>query len=347
MSEPDSPKRGRKKTASEGQPEGEKPPEEQSTATPGEPVRNPWLPGGDDPVTRRSANIEQIFRQRRSGGNGRIRALGPSWLAWAALGIVSAWLASTSVHVLAQGERGIVTTLGRYAGTIGPGLHLTMPWPVQHVARRDVGKELVILLPDQEAETLMLTRDGELIDVRLQLRWRISDLRAFSTAFPDGEAAMRRLGDAAIRSGIAELTFDDIRSGKRQTELQQRVGARLQRVLDAWHAGVTVAGVEVLGTNPPAKLAAPFKDIAAETDKARSNHEKAITWAGMTRYNAETEAAEFDKAYSLYRAAPAATRTRMYLETMEKVLRNNPVVLGGTATITSPPAAADTKAGGR
>jgi membrane protease subunit HflK len=265
-----------------------------------------------------------------------------SWFGWAALGVVAAWLISTSIHVLDQGERGILTTFGRYEATLGPGLNVSMPWPVQAVKRVEVGKELVTLLPDKETETLMLTRDGQLIDVRLQVRWRIGDPRRYTYALADGPAALQRLADSTIRSAVAEFTFDELRGGKRRAELHQRVQTRLQRVLDAWGSGVSVAGVEVTGTNIPAKLADTAKQIDKANEEARKEHESAMSYANDRRQKAEVEGAAFDKAYALYKAAPDVTRSRIYYETIEKVLKNNQVVLGGSGggiTLPQPPAA--------
>ncbi len=266
---------------------------------------------------------------------------------WALLGSRSAWLMSTSIHVLAQGERGVLTTLGRYDGTLGPGLNITMPWPFQQVLRRDVGQEKTTPLPEKEAETLMLTSDGELIDVRLQVRWQVKDLRAFTYAFPDGEAAIRRLADSAIRAAIAETTFDDVRDGKRRAELQQRVTDRLQRVLDAWRAGVTIAGVEITDARPPAKLADTFKKIGAANEEAVKNRERALTYANQVRLDADAEAAAFDRAYQLYRIAPDVARAEIYYDTVEKMLRNNPVVIGSGNGVTPPAIDGKPQQGGR
>lgn len=349
MSGTEGPKRGRKKgnpqqpdvpSAPDAPREDVAPPLPPETPAP--PV-NPWHPINEEAPQRRSASIEDIFR--RPGGGRTPRPGNKSLVGVALLGVVSAWLLSSSIHVLAQGERAIVTTFGRYAGTIGPGLNFTLPWPVQAVERREVGKEMVTLLPDKDAETLMLTRDGELIDLHLQVRWRVSGLRQFTYAFPDGEAALRRLADSTIRAAVAEMTFDDLRGGKRQAELQRRVTQRLQRLLDAMRAGITVAGVEVTSTNPPAKLADTFKKIGTANEDARKNHDRAVAYASQVKITAEAEAIAFDKAYELYQIAPDVTRTRIYYETMEKVLRNNQVVLGGTASAVSLPPPPGSKPG--
>jgi membrane protease subunit HflK len=339
MSESESPKRGKKK--SEGKaPETDAPgegPGEPGPA-PNEPAGNPWRSADEEPAQRRSASIDDIFRPRRPSSSRLPAPNGKAIWSLAFAGILSAWLATTSLHILSPGEQGIVTTFGRFEQTIGPGFNVTMPWPVQAVLTRKVGEESKLLLPEQESETLMLTRDGELIDLRSQVSWKVKDLRQFSFALPDGEKALRRLADSAIRAGVAELTFDELRGGKRQTELQQRIAGRLQRVLDAWGSGITIVSVEVTGTKPPAKLAEAYKKIDKANETARKNHEAAVAYASQIRNVAYSETASFDKAYEQYRIDPRITRERIYYDTVERVLRNNPVTIGGPAPASAPPA---------
>ncbi len=313
---------------------GDTAPEAPPTDTPADEAasRNPWLsPDEASTAPRRSANIEQIFRNLGNGGGSPRPAAALRWLPLAALGLLSGWLVSTSVHVIKPEERALVITMGRYTETLEPGLHITMPWPVQSVLRRDVGKEVTTSLPDKDAETLMLTRDGALIDLTFQLRWRVSDLRQFSFGLADPEAAIRRLADAEMRAAVAELPFDDVFSGKRQAELQQRVMGRVQTVLNAWHAGVTVTGVEVLRHGPPVKLAATFQKIVAARSAADKLHDVTLNWRGQQLTNANIELRDFNQIYAKYQIAPAVTRTKMYYEMMERVLSNNLVVVGGTA----------------
>ena len=339
MSESEGPKRRRKKSEDQ-QPEPVTLGESSSPAAPVEkaPVSNPWHGPAQESVKRRSARMDDILRQRALTAKSPFRIGGGGMWGLAAIGVVSAWLISTSLHVLPPNESGIVTTLGRHSGQLAPGMNLTLPWPLQQVTTRETGREQVLMLPDKEAETLMLTRDGELIDVRSLVRWKITDLKSFTFTVPDGEATLRRLSDSAVRAGVAEFTFDELRSGRHQAELQQRVIGRLQRVLDAWKSGMAVAAVELTAANPPARLAETFKKIDKANDDARKNHEAAVAYAARIRYSAETEANSFDKAYQLYRLAPAVTRERIYYETIERVLRNNQVVIGNAGTgVTLPP----------
>lgn len=355
MSEPDGPKRGRKKAApkaQEPQDAGAAPSADQAASPaesaaeilpvaasppPGKKPQNPWASGSEEPGQRRSASIEDIFRSRGGGGSPLRGTPRPAWFGLAVVGVASAWLLSTSVHVLAPGERAVVSTFGRYAGTFSPGLNFTLPWPIQQVTRSDVGKEKVLALPDKESETLMLTRDGEVIDVRVQVSWRVNDLRAFTSAFPDSEAALRRMADAAVRGSVAELGFDEIIGGKRAADLQQRTQQRLQRLLDAMKAGITVSAIEVTQARPPAKLAETFKSLETATSDAAKNHQSANSWAYKIRYTAQVEAQAFDRAYANYRLAPGVWRTKMYHETMDKVLNANTVAIGGPAAPAAAP----------
>ena len=315
----------------------------------GEAPGNPWLTPEPDLPPRRSASIDDIFRKGRGGGSpGGLVPQGASaglrWLPWLAAGTIGAWLLSTSVHVLAQDERALVTTMGRYSDTIGPGLHMTLPWPLQTVLRQQTGNEVRTQVPEKESETLMPTSDGELIDVTFQIRWRINDLRQYTFNLPDGEAAIRRLADAEMRASVAELPFDALWSGKRQADLQQRVIGRVQKVLDAWHSGVTVSAVEVLRAGPPARLADTFQKIGAAKEGASKNREDADRYHDQTIRDATVAAQDFDKAYASYKIAPAVNRRKMYDDMMARVLRNNPVIIGGTGMPATAPPNAESKA---
>ena len=313
------------------------------TAPDGEAPRNPWLVPETDVPPRRSASIDDIFRNRGGGPSGPgkgSRALNLRWLPWLGGGTLLALILATSVHVLAQDERALVTTMGQYSATIGPGLHFTLPWPLQTVLRQQTGNEVRTAIPEKEAEALMPTADGELIDVTFQVRWRITDLKQFTFNLPDGEAAIRRLADAEMRAGVAEMPFDDLWSGKRQAELQQRTMARLQRVLDAWHGGVAISAVEVTKWAPPGQLTDTFRRISEAKVKSGKNHDEAERYSAQLIQIATAKAQDFDKSYQSYRIAPDVTKRRMYDDMMAKVLNNNTVVLGGSGVPAQLPASA-------
>ena len=312
--------------------------------------RNPWLGGDEQPPARRSASIDDIFRGRERRRPGGPAAGGPGlgkFLLPLGAALVFGALAASAMHVLDEGEQGLVTTLGRYDGTIGPGLTVTLPWPIQQVSVRKTGEIAQMGFPAKGGEAMLLTRDQFLVNLAWQLRWKVRDLRAFSFAASDGEAVLRRLAEAQMRAAVAESPFDAMWDGTGQGQLQDRVRARLQAVLDAYGLGIAVEGVEVVRADPPARLADAFRRVSEVREDARKDQDQATKFAEQTLTKAQAEAAEFDKAYAEYKAAPGVTRQRIYYETMERVLANQQVVIGNGVNVTLPPppsAAADAKA---
>lgn len=302
------------------------PPAETTASAEENEPRNPWLNPDEEPRPRRSASIEDILRPRPGGS-----PLFPGGFAAAVLaGLAAVWLAATSLHVLERDERALVLTMGRFSSTIGPGLNLTLPWPFQSVLRRKVGADELSLVPDKEGETLMPTRDGELVNVAFRVRWRVTDLKAFAFNLPEGEAAIRRLADAQVRAAVAELPFDAVYGSDKRGQLQARATERMQKVLSSWKAGVTVVGIELVQVSPPARLAETFKQIETARDNARRQRENDEAWRQQQITAARREAAEFDRVYTQYKLAPQVTRQKMYYETIERILRKNPAIVGGS-----------------
>ena len=127
-----------------------KAPPKASGAAPDGP-RNPWH-APDSPEPRKSATLEDILRlkdlAKRGTGSGGPRPQIPGqipgmhefsgWLPLVAAGIAIVWLLASSIHQLGSNEQGIITTFGKYSTTIGPGVSLSLPWPVQNVTVTDV-----------------------------------------------------------------------------------------------------------------------------------------------------------------------------------------------------------------
>lgn len=305
--------------------------------------RNPWLPPHDDEPARRSANIEDIFRGRGGRGPGTPAPTpNRNWLPLVLAGLVAAWIGGTSIHLLAKGEQGLVSTLGRYERTAGSGLTLTLPWPLQMVTTRNTAKIEETILPAVNGENLLLTRDRQLVDFGFKLRWRVTDLARFSYSAPDSAAIIAAVTQAQTLSAVAEQPLDGLIEGQRRAELQQRVTARSQAIFDALKLGVRIEGAEVTRANPPARLSEAFRKVGLAKQEARKRVTEAETFARDTLQRATNEAAEFESVYVQYQAAPAITRKRRYYEMMERVLTGNPTVIvagsGVSTTVAAPPA---------
>jgi len=295
--------------------------------------RNPWLPGGGGDGPRRSANIEDIFKTRGpegprrgpggpSGPNFRLpqRPGGKSWFPLIVTAIAGLWLAISMVHQLGPKEQGIVTTFGKYSSTIGSGISLTLPWPIQSVDVEPVSEIRIFQIPDGDAEKLMLTGDQNLVDLSYLVRWSIKDLKQYRFQLADPQSTIREVGEAAMRASVAEQTLDRVLSGAGRAEAEARVRDRMQAVLDGYRSGVAIQGVEIRKTDPPSQVEEAFKNVSAAQQEAESDINRAEAWAQQVLARAQGDAAAFDKVYEQYRLAPEVTRQRMYYETMERVL---------------------------
>lgn len=299
--------------------------------------RNPWLPGGkgsgNDP--RRSASIEDIFRNRgpegprRRGGGGpggpnfRIpqRPGGKSWFPIAMAAIVLLWIAVTSVHFVQPREQGVVTWFGgKYAHTMSPGTNLTFPWPIQTVDVMDVS-EIRLEEIGSGGENLILTGDQNLVDLSYIVRWNISDLVAYKFELPDPAEVVREVAESAMRESIAETDLDRVLSGAGRQQVEERVRLRMQTILDAYGAGIAVQGVEIARTEAPEQVIESFNDVLAARQDAERELNQARRYEQQLLAQAQGSAAEFNEIYEQYRLAPQVTRRRLYYETMESVLR--------------------------
>jgi membrane protease subunit HflK len=269
-----------------------------------------------------SISLEEFFRRGRArfgGGGGLPGAPNRSLVLWAVLAFVLIWLVFTSTHSIAPAQRGVVTQFGRYSRTLGPGVSWTLPSPIEHVQKVDVGSIRSVDLGSQSSEDLMLTGDQNLIDIAYSVRWNIRAPELYLFQLSDPEETIRQVAESAMRAVISQVSLQDAMGDKRG-EIEARVTEAMQRVLDGYHSGVQVQGVAIQQADPPAQVNDAFKEVTAAQQDAKSYVNQANAYALQLTAKAQGEAAAFDKVYEQYKLAPDVTRRRMYYETMEQVL---------------------------
>lgn len=311
--------------------------------------RNPWAPGGgggDKP--RRSANIEDIFRNRgpegpRRGGSGpggpnfKMPELpgGKSWFPLIMGVIVIGWLLSSSIHFIQPREQAVVTWAGgKYSKTLQPGTNWTLPSPLQIVDVEDVSKVRSSKIPEDGQEKLILTGDQNLVDLSYLIRWNIKDLPLFRFQLGKPEETVAEVAEAAMRAAVAGHNLDEVMSGAGRAEIEQNVLANMQDILDEYKSGVTVQGIEINKADPPVRVEEAFKDVSSAQQDADAFKNKARADAQQWLNRAEGDASEFNNIYSEYVLAPRVTRRRLYYETMERVLANTDKMIVETDGVT-------------
>jgi modulator of FtsH protease HflK len=300
---------------------------------PGEtPPSGPWGEGGKPRRggggARRPTNVtslDEFLRKGRArfggGGGGLPGRPSRSLVMWAVIGLLLAWLVFTSFHVIAPGERGVVSRFGRYSHTLSPGVGMTLPSPIDRVRKLDVENIRELPLGSASTETLMLTGDQNIIDIAYSVRWNIRDpeLYLFQLAQPD--ETIKEVAESAMRAVVATVSLNDA-IGEGRGDIEARVTERMQTILDAYRSGVIIQGIAIRQADPPQAVNEAFKDVTAAQQQAQSYINQANAYALQLTQKAQGEAAAFDKVYEQYRLAPEVTRRRMYYETMERVLQN-------------------------
>lgn len=312
--------------------------------------RNPWLPGGGtgESGKRRSASIEDIFKNRgpegprRAGGGGgptfRLPQApgGRNWLPIALGAIALIWIAATSIHFVQPGEQAVVTWLGgKYSRTFDSGTNLTLPYPIQAVTKENVTQIRSESIPANAQEKLILTQDQNLVDLSYVIRWNISDLTYFQYQLANPRNALLEIGEAAMRAAVAKQPLNVVLTGAGRAEIEQEVREKMQDRLNAYRSGITVQGIEINKTDPPARVEEAFKDVSSAQQDADAALNRARAIAQQVLARAQGDATEFNNIYAEYRLAPEVTRRRLYYETMEAVLsKTDKTIVEGRSNVT-------------
>lgn len=296
--------------------------------------RNPWAqPPGGRPRSGRVSSLDDLLKRARSGGGGgngggagggfKLPDGAGSRKLWG-LGtglVVIAWIILTSFHTIGTQEIGVVTYFGRYSETLSPGIRVTLPAPIASVQKVNVTGIQTLTFPDptDNRPNLVLTGDGNLVDLSYSVQWNISDPQkyAFELARPDD--AVKATAETAIRAVIANSTLDEV-LGAGKLSIQTQVADAMQKILTDYQSGIHIVSVALNNAAAPAQVSDAFKDVTAAQNERQSNITQARGYALQVVNNAQGEAARFNGYYAQYKLAPDPTRRRMYYETMEAIL---------------------------
>ena len=298
-------------------------------------------PDLDEIVRKMQQGLGGLFGKRSTGvGSGGK----PSALLWVLIVLIVGIFAATDmVYFIDQQDRGVVLRFGAYQQTWQPGLNVRLPRPIEEVMIVNV--EQVRPLTHKAH---MLTQDENIVDVEMAVQWRIDDPSAFLFNVNDPTATLRQVIESVVREVIGKSTLDFVLTeGRSQIAQQQFV--LIQETLDDYRIGITISTVEMQPAKPPEEVKAAFDDaIKAREDEQRLVNEaeayrndiipKARGAAARLREEAtgykarviamaEGEASRFEQLFTEYQRAPAITRQRLYLESIEAVLSSTNKVL--------------------
>jgi len=306
---------------------------------------NDGPPDLDEIVRKMQEGLGGIFgRKPGSPGRGGGGTVPLVWLLIIIVALVA--LISNMTYFIDQQERGVVMRFGRYIKTMQPGLNIAYPSFIDKVELINVGQIRSIT-----HKATMLTQDENIVDVEVAVQWQIVDPTKYLFNVVSPATTLKQVAESTIRSVIGKSKLDFVLTEGR-SEIAQRQKEVMQQILDSYDIGIQVVGVEMQPAKPPDEVKAAFDDaIKAREDEQRQVNEAeayqneiiprargqaARIREGANAYKArviaraEGESARFEKVLTEYERAPAVTRERLYLDTMESVLSSTSKVLVDT-----------------
>jgi membrane protease subunit HflK len=318
--------------------------------------KDPWgkrKPNETFDIERLLRNVQNRLRGLfggRGDGEGSGRGFGIGLIAIVA---VVVWGLS-GVYIVQQGERGVVLRFGQMTEITEAGLHWRLPYPVERVEKVNVEKVSTIEIGYRSnprsggkskvaKEALMLTQDENIIEIEFAVQYKIKDAAAYLFNVKDPETTISQATESAVREVVGKSTLDFAMTEGRD-DVARAAQELLQQILDRYHAGIQVVTVQTQKAQPPEEVKSAFDDaVKAREDEQRLKNEaeayandviprargaaarlmqEAEGYKASTIARADGDARRFTQIAAEYVKAPAVTRERLYIETMEQVYSN-------------------------
>lgn len=260
------------------------------------------------------------------------------------------------IYSIGPDEVGVKQRFGKYISLASPGLHIKLPFGIDHVTPVKVEKvyKEEFGFKSQAAgvktryygkgaadQSLVLTGDLNILDVRWIVQFKIKDpvKLLFATRNPINN--IRDISEVVMRRLVGDFSVDEVLTIKRN-EIDDLSQQELQKILNDYDTGIQVITVKLMDVNP----AEPVKPAFNEVNEAKQEKEKMINQAwekynkviprasgeaekviheaggyAMDRINrAKGDSERFLAALVEYKKAPEITKKRLYLETMADIL---------------------------
>ncbi len=327
--------------------------------------QGPWG-GGRGPGGGQPPNIEEILRKSQdkikrflpSGGGGKRLAL----LVVVAIVI---W-AATGFYKVQPGEEGVELLFGKFVKRTSAGLNYWFPAPigealtpnvertnVTSVGFRVIGDGHNSSVRDIPEESLMLTGDQNIIDIDYVVQWRIKNAADYLFNIRNPDATVKLASESAIREIVGRTPLEDALATKRG-EVEAKTKELLQKILDSYGAGVSIAEVKLQKVDPPSAVIDAFNDVQrAKQDRERQQNEaqaysndivpkakgeaskmilEASAYKEKLIQEADGEAKRFLSVYRAYLGGKEVTRRRLFLERMQEVFKASEKVIIDSGT---------------
>jgi len=320
-----------------------------------------WGRRGDGPP-----DLDEIwsrFRQRLSGlfgGRGGRRPgdtggrgfPGGAWLLVALVVII--WVAS-GFYIVDASQRGVVLRFGKYHQTTEPGPQWHLPYPIESVEVVNLSQVRTLEVGYRTnvknkvlKESLMLTDDENIVDLQFALQYVLKDPKDYLFNNRNPDEAVMQVAESAMREIVGKSKMDFVLYEGRES-IRAQAQKLMQEILDRYQTGIAISQVTMQQAQPPEQVQAAFDDAVKATQdrerqinegqayandvvpKARGSASRLLQESEGYKQRiiatADGEASRFRQIMAEYARAPAVTRERMYLDTVQQVLNNTSKVI--------------------
>ncbi len=313
-------------------------------------------PDLDDMLRQAQDRFKTTFGNKRPGSQ-----MEPSRaLAFLLGAVVMIWLAS-GFYTIQPEENAVVLTFGKMTDIKKEaGLGYRMPYPIQSVEKENVAQNRQLdigfsgrgqLQNDKPTESSMLTGDENIVKIHFSVFWRVNDLGKYFYSIEEPQVmTVQTVAESAMREIIARTPIQSaLTEGRGDIEAKSK--ELMQKILDGYDSGVNINSVQLLSVDPPNPVIDAFNDVQrARTDKERLKNDantyrndiipvakgqaerlirEAEGYKEATIAKAKGDAERFNSVYKAYSESKDITQKRLYLETMQEVLKNSRKIITG------------------
>ncbi len=255
----------------------------------------------------------------------------------------------TCFYTVDDKQQAVVTTFGKVTDVTDAGLHFKLPFGIQRVQTVDVNVYQKIELGYSSegaavdtSESVMITGDYNIVNVDFFVEYKISDPVQYLYSSNAPEQILRNLIQSQVRNVVGSSSVDSVLTDGKEN-IQMQVKELVTQILEEYDIGLTLMDVRIQDAEPPTQdVNEAFKSVETAKQQAETVVNDALAYKNAQLPKAEAEAdqliqnaqylkqkrineaveqvARFGAMYSEYAQNPEVTRSRMYFETVSKVL---------------------------
>ncbi len=279
----------------------------------------------------------------------------PKLLLYGAIALLLLIGVNSTYYTVPPESEAVLQRFGRYSGMANPGLHFKLPFgideativPVRRMMKLEFGFGSPIYTnpyqrgEEPEKERDMVTGDLNAAEVEWVVQYSIADPVQYLFHVRNPGETLRDIGESAMCEVLGDRTIDEVLTTGR-LEIELAALERLRQVNDQLKFGIRIEQIQLKDIYPPRPVQASFDDVT----RAKQEREQMINEANgeynriiprargladqlvssaegyaVKRVNqAQGDVARFNELLIQYDKAPAITKQRLYLETMQEVL---------------------------